>query len=137
MEEHRLRLGKDEEWLVKEWRGIGHHSGSVQHLDYLNSWEKDVFKTAFELDQHWVVQHASDRQEHICQGQSVNLFFPAGSDKGYVNTVHLMAWKGKLKGLYYLRTSANSSAENLGQSVQRVALKDFIEGDDECLACQG
>ena len=137
MEEHRLRLGKDEEWLVKEWRGIGHHSGSVQHLDYLTDWEKDVFKTAFELDQHWVVQHAADRQEHICQGQSVNLFFPAGSDKNYVNTVHLMAWKGKLKGLYYLRTSANSIAENVGQSVQRVALKDFIETDDECLACQG
>ena len=137
LEEHRLRLGKDEEWLAKEWRGIGHHNGSVQHLDYLNSWEKDVFKTAFELDQHWVVQHAADRQEHICQGQSVNLFFPAGSDKGYVNTVHLMAWKGKLKGLYYLRTSANSSAENLGKSVERVALKDFMEDDDECIACQG
>ena len=137
MEEHRLRLGKDEEWLVKEWRGIGHHNGSIQHLEYLTDWEKDVFKTAFELDQHWVVQHAADRQVHICQGQSVNLFFPAGSDKNYVNTVHLMAWKLRLKGLYYLRTSANSSAENLGKSVERVALKDFIEGDDECIACQG
>ena len=136
MEEQRLRLGKDEEWLVKEWRGIGHHQGSVQHLEYLSDWDKDVFKTAFELDQHWVVQHAADRQEYICQGQSVNLFFPAGSDKNYVNTVHIKAWKGKLKGLYYLRTSANSSAENLGKSVVRVALKDFME-EDECLACQG
>ena len=136
MEEQRLRLGKDEEWLVKEWRGIGHHQGSVQHLEYLSDWDKDVFKTAFELDQHWVVQHAADRQEYICQGQSVNLFFPAGSDKNYVNTVHIKAWKGKLKGLYYLRTSATSSAENLGKSVVRVALKDFME-EDECLACQG
>jgi ribonucleoside-diphosphate reductase alpha chain len=136
LEEHRLRLGKDEEWTDREWRNINHHNGSVQQLDYLTDWEKDVFKTAFELDQEWVVQHASDRQEFICQGQSVNLFFPAGSDKGYVNKVHLKAWKGKLKGLYYLRTSANSSAENVGKKVERVALKDFME-DDVCLACQG
>jgi ribonucleoside-diphosphate reductase alpha chain len=136
MEEHRLRLGKDEEWLEKEWRGIGHHNGSVQHIDYLSEWEKDVFKTAFELDQSWVVQHAADRQEFICQGQSVNLFFPAGSDKNYVSQVHLQAWKQKLKGLYYLRTSATSSAENIGKQVTRVALKDFME-DTECLACQG
>jgi ribonucleoside-diphosphate reductase alpha chain len=136
IEEHRLRLGKDKDWLVKEWRDIGHHNGSVQHLDYLTEWEKDVFKTAFELDQMWVVQHAGDRQEFICQGQSVNLFFPAGSDKNYVSRVHLQAWKAKLKGLYYLRTSATSSAENIGQQVTRVALKDFMEGD-ECLACQG
>ncbi len=136
MEEHRLRLGKDKEWLAKEWRGIGHHNGSVQHLDYLTEWEKDVFKTAFELDQHWVVQHAGDRQEFICQGQSVNLFFAAGSDKNYVSQVHLAAWKQKLKGLYYLRTSATSSAENLGQKVERVALKDFME-EDGCLACEG
>ena len=136
MEEHRLRLGKDEEWLAKEWRGIGHHNGSVQQLDYLSSWEKDVFKTAFEIDQMWVVQHAGDRQEFICQGQSVNLFFAAGSDKNYVSQVHLAAWKQKLKGLYYPRTSATSSAENLGQKVERVALKDFME-EDGCLACEG
>ena len=136
LEEHRLRLGKDEEWLTKEWRNIGHHEGSVQQLDYLTDWEKDVFKTAFELDQMWVVQHAADRQPQICQGQSVNLFFPAGSDKNYVSQVHLKAWKSKLKGLYYLRTSATSSAENVGQQVTRVALKDFME-ESECLACQG
>ena len=136
MEEHRLRLGKDKDWLDKEWRNISHHLGSVQQLDYLSEWEKDVFKTAFELDQEWVVQHAGDRQEHICQGQSVNLFFPAGSSKSYVNKVHLSAWKKKLKGLYYLRTSATSGAENIGKKVERVALKDFME-DSECLACEG
>jgi len=136
LEEHRLRLGKDIEWLDKEWRNIGHHNGSVQQLDYLNSWEKDVFKTAFELDQHWLVQHAGDRQEYICQGQSVNLFFPAGSDKSYVNAVHLDAWKKKLKGLYYLRTSANNIAENVGKKVERIKLEDFKE-EGECLACQG
>jgi len=137
MEEHRLRLGKDEEWLAKEWRNISHHEGSVQQLDYLTDWEKDVFKTAFELDQMWVVQHAGDRQQFICQGQSVNLFFPAGSDKNYVSQVHLQAWKSKLKGLYYLRTSASNNAENVGQSVERVALKDFMENEDTCLACEG
>jgi ribonucleoside-diphosphate reductase alpha chain len=136
LQEHRLRLGKDIEWLDREWRNIGHHEGSVQQLDYLSEWEKDVFKTAFELDQIWVVEQASQRQEFICQGQSVNLFFPSGSDKSYVNSVHIQAWRGKLKGLYYLRTSASSSAENIGKQVERVALKDFTE-DTECLACSG
>jgi len=136
LEEHRLRLGKNIEWLDREWRNIRHHEGSVQQLDYLSEWEKDVFKTAFELDQMWVVEHASQRQEYICQGQSVNLFFPAGSAKSYVNAVHIQAWKGKLKGLYYLRTSASSNAENVGKQVERIALKDFKE-DTECLACSG
>ena len=136
LEEHRLRLGKDKEWLDREWRNIGHHEGSVQQLDYLSEWEKDVFKTAFELDQSWVVEQASQRQEFICQGQSVNLFFPAGSDKSYVNKVHLQAWRNKLKGLYYLRTSASSNAENVGKQVERIALKDFVD-DTECLACSG
>jgi ribonucleoside-diphosphate reductase alpha chain len=136
LKEHRLRLGKDIAWLDREWRNINHHNGSIQQLDYLTEWEKDVFKTAFELDQMWVVQHAANRQPHICQGQSVNLFFPAGSDKNYVSQVHIKAWKTKLKGLYYLRTSATSGAENVGQQVTRVALKDFME-EDECLACQG
>ena len=134
MEEHRLRLGKDKEWLEREWRNIGHHQGSVQQLDYLTDWERDVFKTAFELDQHWIVQHASDRQKYICQSQSVNLFFPAGSDKSYVNSVHLSAFNKKLKTLYYLRTSSTQVAENMGQRVERVALGDAT---DECLACEG
>ena len=136
LEEHRLRLGKDVEWLDREWRNIGHHEGSVQQLDYLSEWEKDVFKTAFELDQIWVVEQAAQRQEFICQGQSVNLFFPSGSAKAYVNAVHIQGWKNKLKGLYYLRTSASSNAENVGKQVERVALKDFTE-DTECLACSG
>jgi len=136
MEEHRLRLGKDQDWLAKEWKNVIHHEGSVQQLDYLTDWEKDVFKTAFELDQEWVVEHAAQRQEFICQGQSVNLFFPAGSDKAVVNKVHLKAWKDKLKGLYYLRTSTGHTAEQVGQKVERIALQDFAESD-ECMSCQG
>lgn len=136
MEEHRLRLGKDQDWLAKEWKNIIHHEGSVQQLDYLTDWERDVFKTAFELDQEWVVEHAAQRQEFICQGQSVNLFFPAGSDKAVVNKVHLKAWKDKLKGLYYLRTSTGHTAEQVGQKVERVALQNFVESD-ECMSCSG
>lgn len=115
------------------WQSIILNDGSVQQLDWLSDWEKDVFKTAFELDQGWVVDHAAARQKYICQGQSVNLFFPAGSEKGYVNAVHLRAWKGGLKGLYYLRTNAGVSADKISQKVVRNALKD----SDECLACHG
>jgi ribonucleoside-diphosphate reductase alpha chain len=136
LEEHRLRLGEDKEWIESQWTNIIHHEGSVQQLEYLSSWEKDVYKTAFELDQNWVVEHASKRQEFICQGQSVNLFFPAGSDKAYVSGVHLKAWKQKLKGLYYLRTNTGKIAEQVGKKVERVALEDF-KNDDECLSCQG
>jgi len=120
----------------KVWKTIIENEGSVQHLDFLSEHEKNVFKTAFELDQTWVVEHAAKRQEFICQGQSVNLFFPSGADKGYVNRVHLLAWKEGLKGLYYLRTTAGVVAEKVGTTVERNALKDF-EGDDSCVSCQG
>lgn len=111
------------------------NQGSVQHLDFLTQLEKDTFKTAFEIDQMWVVEHASVRQEWICQGQSVNLFFPAGSDKNYVNAVHLSAWKKKLKGLYYLRTNAGVVADKVSEKIERKALKDYDL--DECMSCQG
>jgi len=116
------------------WKSIISNEGSVQHLD-LPDEIKEVYKTAFEIDQAWVVEHAAKRQHFICQGQSVNLFFPAGSPKPYVNKVHFDAWKKGLKGLYYLRTSAGVSADKVGMSVDRVALKD---GDgEECLSCHG
>ena len=137
LNEHRLRLGFEKDWLKEQWSDIIHHEGSVQHLDYLTDWEKDVFKTAFELDQLWVVEHAATRQPMICQGQSVNLFFPAGSDKAYVNKVHLAAWAKKLKGLYYLRTNSGATAEQIGKKVERIKLETFKEEADECLSCQG
>lgn len=127
---------EDEAELNKIWASITVNNGSVQHLDILTDWEKAVFKTAFELDQRWVVAHASDRQPFICQGQSVNLFFPAGSDRHYVLMTHIKAWKEGLKGLYYLRTSAGVDPEKVTTKVERVALKDYVEGD-ECLSCQG
>ena len=115
------------------WQSIILNEGSVQHLDFLDEYEKAVFKTAFEIDQAWVVDHAADRQKYICQGQSVNLFFPAGANKGHVNSVHIRAWQKGLKGLYYLRTTAGVSADKISQKVVRNALKDA----EECVACHG
>jgi len=106
------------------WTSIITNRGSVQHLPFLTEGEKSIFKTAQELDQNWVVQHAGDRQKYICQGQSVNLFFPSGTQKSYVNAVHIKAWKEGLKGLYYLRTEAKNRAENVSEKVERVALQD-------------
>lgn len=121
------------------WTSIITNKGSVQHLPQLTEGEKAVFKTAQELDQSWVVQHAADRQKYICQGQSVNLFFPAGAEKAYVNKVHLKAWKEGLKGLYYLRTEAKSRAENVSEKVERVALQDdmrtLVYGKNNCPFC--
>lgn len=117
----------------KVWKSIINNAGSVAHLDFLTDEEKDVFKTAFEIDQNLVVQHAAERQPYICQGQSVNLFFPAGSPRSYVNSVHLRAFKSGLKGLYYFRTNAAIQADKVGLAVERNALKDA----DECLSCHG
>ena len=131
-----LEVKDTKEWLKEQWKSIILAEGSVQHLDYMTDWHKQVFKTAFELDQRWIVDHAGDRQEFICQGQSVNLFFPAGTDKAIVNAVHIRAWKKKLKGLYYLRTNAGASAEKVSQKVEQDKLQDFTD-PDECLSCQG
>jgi ribonucleoside-diphosphate reductase alpha chain len=137
LESHQERLPEEdrEEWMDDQVQSIILAQGSVQHLDYLTVSERDTFKTAFELDQMWVVEHAGVRQEWICQGQSVNLFFPAGSDKNYVNAVHLSAWKKQLKGLYYLRTSAGVVADKVSEKIERKALKDY--DIDECISCQG
>jgi len=125
------------EWIEAQWKSIILHEGSVQHLEWMDEWFKQIFKTAFELDQRWVIDHAATRQPFICQGQSVNLFFPAGTDKAYVNEVHIRAFNKKLKGLYYLRTSAGAKADTVSFKPTRVALKDYAVEEDECLSCQG
>jgi ribonucleoside-diphosphate reductase alpha chain len=121
------------------WSSIITKKGSVQHLPFLNEGEKAIYKTAQELDQNWVVTHAADRQPFICQGQSVNLFFPSGAPKRYVNKVHFNAWRKGLKGLYYLRTEASSRAETVSDKVERVALEDdnrtIIYGKSNCPWC--
>ena len=121
------------------WTSIITKKGSVQHLPFLTEGEKAIYKTADELDQMWVVQHAAERQPFICQGQSVNLFFPAGAEKSYVNKVHFSAWKQGLKGLYYLRTEAKQRAENVSEKVERIALagdtRSIVYGKSDCPFC--
>jgi ribonucleoside-diphosphate reductase alpha chain len=121
------------------WTSIITKKGSVQHLPFLTEGEKAIYKTADELDQMWVVQHAAERQEFICQGQSVNLFFPSGAEKSYVNRVHYSAWAKGLKGLYYLRTEAKQRAENVSEKVERVALagdmRTIVYGKSDCPFC--
>ena len=120
------------------WSSIIKHDGSVQHLEFLDEYTKDIFKTASEIDQSWVVEHAAVRQQYICQGQSVNLFFSAGAERAYVNQVHLKAYDSGLKGLYYLRTTAGRTGDKVGDAVQRAEIKvNTDNNDDECLSCQG
>ena len=132
-------LKKKEKNTKKVWTDIITKKGSVQHLDFLTDREKKIFKTSFELDQMWVVKHAGDRQEYICQGQSVNLFFPAGTKRCDVNTIHIEAWKRGLKGLYYLRTESKVRPETIADKVERVALKSddrtIIYGTSVCPYC--
>ncbi len=133
------------------WSSITTSKGSVQHLDFLTQQEKDVFKTAFELDQRWVVEHAADRQPFICQAQSVNLFLTADVHKRDLHQIHFQAWKKGLKSLYYCRslsiqradTVSNvlSKSEVLGAGVAEQAAADHAASGngnnyDECLACQ-
>ena len=125
----------------KVWTDIITNGGSVQHLDFLTVDEKNVFKTAIEIDQMKIVDQAGTRQRFLCQGQSVNLFFSAGAERKYLHNVHFNAWKRGVKGLYYLRTETTQKAENVAEKVQRDALKDYqtqeLQSQEECVACQG
>jgi ribonucleoside-diphosphate reductase alpha chain len=118
------------------WKSIIIRNGSVQHLEGLDQWTKDVFKTAVEIDQRWVVEHAADRQEFICQSQSVNIFFPADVSKQELHNVHMMAWARKLKTLYYLRSEAIKRAEIVSDQKLREFVFDY-DDDEACLACEG
>ena len=140
LEEELEKVGKNHPDV---WSSIITNGGSVQHLDFLSQEIKDVFKTAIEIDQLVLVEQAADRQEYLCQGQSLNLFFPAGADKKDLHRAHFAAWKLGTKGLYYLRTETSQRAENVSMKVSRDALKDFetqtmeAQSQDECVACEG
>jgi ribonucleoside-diphosphate reductase alpha chain len=132
---------KDEEKLKEVWSSIIANDGSVSHLDILTDEEKDIFKTAMEIDQRWVVQHAADRQEYIDQAQSLNVFFRPDSSIKYIHAVHFMAWKLQLKTLYYCRSEKIGKADKVAKKIERevikeIDLKALAEGD-ECLACSG
>ena len=117
------------------WKSIITNDGSVQHLDFLDDYTKDVFKTAVEIDQKWVVEFAADRQQYICQSQSLNIFFPANVSKQELHNIHMIAWKRGVKTLYYCRSEAYKRAEVVSDE----KLRDYVfDYDDEgCLACEG
>jgi ribonucleoside-diphosphate reductase alpha chain len=123
------------------WSSVIANDGSVQHLDILTDWEKDVFKTSMEIDQRWLIQHAADRQEFIDQAQSVNVFFRPDSDIVYIHAVHFMAWKQKLKTMYYCRSDKIAKADKVSKRIERDIMKEIdfsaIVAGDECLACEG
>ncbi len=138
------------------WTTITVNKGSVQHLDFLSEQEKATFKTAFELDQRWVVEHAADRTPYICQSQSVNLFLPANVHKRDLHQIHMTAWKKGVKSLYYCRSLSIQRADAISEKVApQVALGAVAPANDqaslplvaaavpvannnyeECLACQ-
>jgi len=118
------------------WKDIITHDGSVQHLEFLDQDTKDIFKTGVEIDQRWIVEFAADRQEHICQSQSLNLFFPADVSKQELHAVHMMAWKKGVKTLYYLRSEAIKRADKVSDEALRQYIFDSIS-EETCLACEG
>ncbi|HYD97798.1 MAG TPA: ribonucleotide-diphosphate reductase subunit alpha, partial [Alphaproteobacteria bacterium] len=119
------------------WSSITLHEGSVQHLDFLSEDEKAVFKTAFELDQRWLIEHAADRTPYICQAQSLNLFLPADIHKRDLHQLHLMAWKRGVKSLYYCRSKSIQRAESeLTPAAKTQAAAPKRIDYEECLACQ-
>jgi ribonucleoside-diphosphate reductase alpha chain len=120
------------------WDSILENEGSVQHLDFLSQDEKDVYKTAFELDQRWVIELAADRTPDICQSQSVNIFLPGDVDKWDLHMLHWSAWEQGCKSLYYLRSKSVQRAAHAGaEAVASIALVEEGRTDyEECLACQ-
>lgn len=114
------------------WSEIIGSDGSIQDLECFTDYEKDVFKTAMEIDQQWVVQHASTRAPFVDQGQSVNLFFPPEAEIEYVHDVHYQAWAGGLKSLYYYRSDSVGKADKVSKRIKRERLD---AEPDECLAC--
>ena len=108
------------------WQSIIENEGSVQHLPFLTKKEKDIFKTAFEIDQRWIIDLAADRTPFICQSQSLNLFLPSNVSKHDLHGLHFSAWEKGIKSLYYVRSRSASQAEFVGET------KNY----EECLSCQ-
>jgi len=122
------------------WTSIITNGGSVQHLDFINDSMKEVFRTAIEINQRVIIEQGGDRQKYLCQGQSLNIFFPAGASKNYLHDVHMKAWKDECKGLYYLRTETSHRAENVAEKVKLNKLKDYsedVQSEEDCPACEG
>ena len=122
------------------WGTILENEGSVQFMDELSEHEKATFKTAFEIDQRWVIEHAADRAPYICQAQSLNIFLPGDIDKWDLHMLHWQAWEKGVKSLYYCRSKSIQRAAFAGteaktemeKSMEAAAPTDY----EECLACQ-
>jgi ribonucleoside-diphosphate reductase alpha chain len=143
--------GQDNEEV---WSSITLNKGSVQHLDFLSEQEKAVYKTAFELDQRWVIEHAADRTPYVCQSQSVNVFLPANVHKRDLHEIHMLAWKRGMKSLYYCRSLSIQRADTVSDMPQSALLSFGVSAAndmaplplaakaaastnyEECLACQ-
>ncbi|HIB55643.1 MAG TPA: ribonucleoside-diphosphate reductase subunit alpha [Alphaproteobacteria bacterium] len=139
--------GRDDD---ETWSSVTANEGSIQHLDFLNDDEKAVFKTAFEIDQRWLIELAADRTPYICQSQSLNLFLPADVHKRDLHKIHFSAWKKGVKSLYYCRSKSIQRADIVATMGQGAAVSvpmldrvnDVEESQeastdyDECLACQ-
>ena len=132
---------KGEEEYQDIWRSIIANDGSVQHLDWMDEHTKEVFKTSMEIDMRWVIEHAADRQEFIDQAQSVNLFFRPDSHIKYIHSVHFLAWKKKLKTLYYCRSEKIGKADKVHRKLEREIIKEIdmsaIASGNDCIACEG
>lgn len=131
------------------WSSISSHEGSVQHLPFLTEDEKAAFKTAPEIDQRWIIEHAADRTPYICQAQSVNLFLPANIHKRDLHMLHMDAWKKGMKSLYYCRSTSMQRAEKVSHKIDGTGLQlemSLVKQNapimyqpgkyEECLACQ-
>jgi len=123
------------------WSSIIAHEGSVQHVKFLSDYEKDIYKTAMEIDQRWVIEHAADRQMFIDQAQSLNVFFRPDANVKYIHAVHFLAWKKGLKTMYYCRSEKIGKADKVSRRIERQVIQELdmtaIAMGEECLACEG
>jgi len=123
------------------WGDIVINDGSIQHLDIFTKDEKDIFKTAMELDQRWIVELASDRQKYIDQTQSINLFFRPNVNIKYLHAVHFMAWKYEIPTLYYCRSDSLKKSDKISKQIEREIIEEInmedIINNEVCLACEG
>ncbi len=118
------------------WSTITTNQGSVSHLNFLTDLEKDVFKTAFELDQKWIIELGADRTPYVSQAQSINIFLPADVHKRELHQIHFQAWKKGLKSLYYCRSKSIQRAENVNNELLAETQKKDDSNYEECLSCQ-
>ena len=126
----------------KIWSTIIANDGSVQHLEWMDDWTRDIYKTAMEIDQRWVIQHSADRQSYIDQAQSLNVFFRPDANIKYIHAVHFLAWKSGLKTMYYCRSDKIAKADKVAKAIERQVIQEIdltalAQSEEVCIACEG